>query len=295
MTTIKRNLRPGAAPALARGLEILNFLAARDGEASFTELHRHLEVTKSTVSRLLGELIARNYVARCSENHRYRLGNQLLTLGYIAGERMELRREAHPFLIELAERCKESVELTVLDGEEILCILKVDSPQAVILRMVAGIRYPINTSAIGKVWLAHMSDGAFTDHLTTHGLERRTERTETDPARLEETFQRLFRDGYTTDVQEWRPGVIRVAAPVYDHRRRIVGALSVAAPDFRITETMLHELGAMTRDAALRICGHLGFMGDYPVPPDVAGQNDVHEGPGRKQSTRSDLNQEIDS
>ena len=277
MTTVKRNLRPGAAPALARGLEILNFLAARDGEASFTELHRHLEVTKSTVSRLLGELIARNYVAKSSDNHRYRLGNQLLALGYIAGEGMELRREAHPFLIELAEGCKESVELTVLDGEEILCILKVDSPQAVILRMVAGIRYPINTSAIGKVWLAHMSDGAFADHLGTHGLERRTERTETDPARLREMFRRLFRDGYTTDVQEWRPGVVRVAAPVYDHRRQIVGALSVAAPDFRITETMLHGLGAMTRGAALRICRHLGFIGDYPVPPDVTGEDDVHE------------------
>lgn len=295
MTTIKRNPRPGAAPALARGLEILNFLAARDGEASFGELHRHLEVTKSTVSRLLGELIARNYVARSSDNNRYRLGNQLLALGYIAGERMELRRDAHPFLIELADRCKESVELTVLDGDEILCILKVDSPQAVILRMGAGIRYPINTSAIGKVWLAHMSDGAFADHLGTHGLERRTERTETDPARLQEMFQRLFHDGYTTDVQEWRPGVVRVAAPVYDHGRQIVGALSVAAPDFRITETMLHELGAMTRDAALRICGHLGFMGDYPVPPDVAGKDVAHEGPRRKQSTQPDLNQEIDS
>jgi DNA-binding IclR family transcriptional regulator len=250
---------PGA-PALARGLTILDYLAAQSGEASFTELVRHLNISKPSLSRLLHELIARRYVSKQPETGHYCLGYRLLAIGTVAAQRLRIRDEVRPSMRALVERCGETVELTVMDEGEFMFAEKLDSPDSILLTARVGLRIGyFHAVAIGKVWLAYMSAAERRAHFARFGMDARTRHTVTDPAVLAAQLAAVRRNGFATDHEEARLGVFRMAAPLFDHSGQVRAVLSIAGPMFRLSEEREAELAARLLEAAQEISAHLGY------------------------------------
>jgi DNA-binding IclR family transcriptional regulator len=239
-----------------------NLLDALKGDPSsrgvrLTELAQRCGLEKSTTHRLLGALISEGMVEQDPETERYRLGLTLLELGMAVHRRLDIREEAMPVLRALAEGADETIHLGVARAAHVVYLEKVESHHSFQMRSRVGERMPLYSTGIGKAILAFGGEDQLTTVLAA-GLESRTKHTITDPAELRIELLRIRMRGYSTDTEENEEGVRCVAAPIFDHRLNVAGAISIAGPIFRFSDQRMAELGARVVGAAQETSRRLG-------------------------------------
>jgi IclR family KDG regulon transcriptional repressor len=197
------------------------------------------------------------------KTRNYFLGFKLVELGNLLLNQLDLRKEAEPFLRDLAERIKETIHMVVMDRDEVVYIDKVETEQSPSgLRMASriGLRNPPHSCAVGKVLLADFSDESQDSFLKGRSLSRRTENTMTDLAQLKEHLKQVRKQGYALDDEENERGIRCVAAPIYNETGRAVAAISISGPAFRVTKKVVQEtLKKEVMGTALKISQRLGF------------------------------------
>ncbi|TKJ45222.1 hypothetical protein CEE35_04860 [Candidatus Aerophobetes bacterium Ae_b3b] len=160
----------------------------------------------------------------------------------------------------LMEKSKETVELAILDDKEIVYIDKHESYESIRLVAHIGSRYStLHPTAVGKVFLAYMSEEDFEYIIRERGLKQFTQNTITDAEKLKEELKEIRANGYAFDDQEVRLGVRRIAAPIFDHSKKIAGVIGIAGPTFRMRRGRKEELGRIVKQAAGEISNELGW------------------------------------
>ena len=205
-----------------RVLKLLTCFHAQNNGMSLTELARQADLVPSTTSRLLKVLEQYGFVRR-GPDRLYYLGSQVIQLGLIALHSMSLYEVAKPHLRMLAEETGESVQLGVLEGDDVLYIDQVASPRLVQATPWIGRTVPVANTAIGAAIQGHLSP-----------------------------------EGYTTARHTIEPDVSSVAAPVFDHRRAIIGAINVIGPTYRIPDDVLAQIGSLVVKHAQQVSSKLG-------------------------------------
>jgi DNA-binding IclR family transcriptional regulator len=211
---------------------------------SIRQLSSTLGLPKGTVHRLLSSLAYFGYVRQDAATKNYLLGLELLHLGTLVASQLDLRKIAEPLLHGLAERSKETVHMVVWDQGEVVYIEKVESTQGLGgLRMAStlGSRNPGHSCAVGKVFLARMSDDEVDAFIDQRGLVRRTANTITDGTALKDELRLVQAQGYAIDDEENEKGIRCVAAPILDGSGRPVAAVSVSGPAFRVTRKAIQD------------------------------------------------------
>ena len=250
---------------IERASSILDILGQSPQGISIRELSDKIKLPKGTTHRLLSSLSYFGYVRQDLKTRNYLLGLKLVELGQLILSQLDLRKEAEPFLRDLAERTKETVHLVFLDRNEIVYIDKVETDQnSSGLKMASrvGLRNPAHSSAVGKVLLAHFSEEELKNFIKEKGLLKRTENTIADPTQLREHLKSVRVQGYAIDDEENEKGIRCVAAPVYNEVGKPVAATSISGPAFRITKKLIQEsLRKEVTETALNISQRLGFRG----------------------------------
>jgi len=244
--------------SLDRALEILRLLGS-EPEMRVTDLARRLEVHKSTVFRLLSTLEEHGLVEQNPTTEKYRLGYGLVRLAGAVVAELDLARAARAVLEELAVRTGETVNLALLQGDQVVNIDQIAAPNLVVNVNWVGKQTPLHATSNGKVLLAYLSDEE-RRRLLSRPLPRLTTRTITDPRILEKQLHRVLMDGYAFTLEELELGLNAVAAPVYGADGRVQAAVSVAGPSYRVTPQRLSELGEMTKDAGAAISRRMGYI-----------------------------------
>jgi DNA-binding IclR family transcriptional regulator len=238
-----------------RALELI----AEAGELGVTELGRHLGVHKATASRLIATLAERGMVERDRVTEKYRLGFGLIRLAGAAMASMDLVRIARPVLEELADRTRETVNLGVLSGDVVVYIDQVTGTRSIVAVSWVGRRTPLHATSNGKVLLAGQ-DPQELERLLAPPLERSTPSTIIDPRRLRLQLDEIRARGYATTMEELEEGLNAVAAPIRRADGRVVAALSVSGPAFRMRPVDLPRLGHLTAEAAAAVSRRLGYV-----------------------------------
>ena len=248
---------------IERASSILDILGQSPQGISIRELSSKIKLPKGTIHRLLSSLSYFGYVRQDPKTRNYLLGFKLVELGNLLLNQLDLRKEAEPFLKDLAERTKETVHMVLLDRNEVVYIDKVETDQHTSgLRMASrvGLRNPAHSSAVGKVLLAHFSEEELNNFTKEKGLLKRTENTITDPGRLREHLSIVRAQGYAIDDEENEKGIRCVAAPIYNEVGKPVAAMSISGPAFRITKKVIQEsLKKEAMETALKVSQRLGF------------------------------------
>ncbi|GAB2843833.1 hypothetical protein GCM10022221_48880 [Actinocorallia aurea] len=241
---------------------------AFDGPAplTLTQIARRCGLPRSSVHRILDQLVSVGWVAR--QEDRYRLGLRMAELGARAQHQNAVRQAALPLMRELHAATGHAVRLSVLDGADLVTLelLGVPAdPRAV--RPTEG-RIAAHCTAAGKVLLAYASEEAVKEAIA-HGLRARTSFSITDGARLTAELQQARERGAAFDREESRRGLACVAAPVRGPGAP-VAALSVCVPARR---TDLVPLVSAVRATAARVWAATGGapavrhegQGDWPL------------------------------
>jgi IclR family KDG regulon transcriptional repressor len=259
-----RNEKPNnLVQTIERASQILDILGQSPQGISIRELSAKIKLPKGTTHRLLSSLSYFGYVKQDPKTRNYFLGFKLVELGNLLLNQLDLRKEAEPFLRDLAERIKETIHMVVMDRDEVVYIDKVETEQSPSgLRMASriGLRNPPHSCAVGKVLLADFSDESQDSFLKGRSLSRRTENTMTDLAQLKEHLKQVRKQGYALDDEENERGIRCVAAPIYNETGRAVAAISISGPAFRVTKKVVQEtLKKEVMGTALKISQRLGF------------------------------------
>ena len=144
--------------ALARGLEVLSCFRHGEITLSNLELAQRCKLPKSTVSRLTMTLTKLGYLIHVQESGRYRLATAYLALGSALLNKLDVRKIARPMMQELAEFSGASVSLGVRDKLSMIYVENCRSSAALTLTLDVGSRMPLATSAMGRAWLASVSE-----------------------------------------------------------------------------------------------------------------------------------------
>jgi IclR family KDG regulon transcriptional repressor len=218
---------------LGRALDVLVELggdeAAANGGLGVVRIAELLGRDKSQVSRTLKALGQRGFVDRDPDTLEYRLGWRLYGLAAQTG-RSRLLVLAPPLLRGLVDRLGETAHLSVLEGDEVLTLLSERSPRLVQASDWSGRRVPAHCTSSGRALLLDEDPASLTGD-----LHRR--------------LGRARELGYAVVDGEFEPGLVGAAAPVRDFRDRIVAAINVSGPKFRLGDR-LDAAGAEVMQAA---------------------------------------------
>jgi IclR family KDG regulon transcriptional repressor len=259
-----RRTRPSnLVQTIERASFILDILGQSPQGISIRDLSEKMRLPKGTTHRLLSSLSYFGYVRQDQSTKNYFLGFKLVELGNLLLGQLDLRKEAEPFLRNLAQRTKETVHLVILDQNEIVYLDKLETePNTGGLRMASrvGSRNPAHSCAVGKVLLAHLPVEALASLAEEKGLTRRTGSTITELSQLKEHLKLVRKQGYAVDDEENERGIRCVGSPVFNEVGKAVAAISVSGPAFRVTrKTVQESLKKEVMETALRISQRLGF------------------------------------
>jgi DNA-binding IclR family transcriptional regulator len=248
--------RRAALGSVTRAIRCLE-LIAEAGELGVSELGRRLGVHKATASRLAATLAERGLLERDPATERYRLGFGLIRLAGAAISGLDLIRTARPVMEDLADRTRETVNLGVLSGDDVVYVDQVTGARSIVSVNWVGRRTPLHCTASGKVLMAFAQDGD-RDRLLALPLEAATRRTIVDRPALRAQLEETRARGFATTVEELEQGLNAAAAPVRQADGRVVAALSVSGPAFRVRAIDLPRLGRLAIEAATAISRRLG-------------------------------------
>lgn len=244
--------------SLDRGLSILDVLSDSAPELGVTELAVRLGVHKSTVFRLLATLQGHDLVEQNPSNEKYHLGHGLVRLSGAVVAEMDLVRAARPLLRELGDRSKETVNLAIPQGDQVVHIDQVTPHDQLVSVNWVGKQVPLHCTSNGKVLLAFMP-AAERARILKRPLARYTARTIVDARLLERQLSRAQEDGYAFTLEELELGLNAVAAPVRDTDGVVVAVVSLSGPSYRVTSQRLPELGELVRQTADAISRRVGY------------------------------------
>ncbi|HKZ80399.1 MAG TPA: IclR family transcriptional regulator [Pyrinomonadaceae bacterium] len=253
---------PYRVQVLERSLGILELLCSEGPELSLIELSERLRLHKSTTHRLVGVLEQHRFVEKSSNNGKYRLGLKLFELGSKAIAHLDWRERARRFLQRLAFETGETAHLCILDDGEVLYLEKVEAPRTVRVPSIVGRRYPAHCGAAGKTLLAFQPEEEIEELIKRRGLKAYTRNTLTTPAQLREGLRLVREQGYAIDNEEFEEGLECIGAPIRDYSGKVVAAISIAGPAFRMTEDKLPVLARSVIEAAQELSDDLGYRGE---------------------------------
>ena len=238
----------GDVQSVARAFDLLEALAAPDGEDTLAALADRCGLAVPTAHRLLGTLQRRGYVRRL-EDRRYALGAGLIGLGRVAVP--PLADAAMPVLRELEDAFHETANLAVLDGDLVLYVAQVPSRQRMRMFTEVGRRVLPHSTGVGKAMLSAMAEPHVRSLVARTGLPSFTPSTLTDPDAFVADLRASRHRGFAVDDSEQEVGVRCIAVVVPGLPSPT--AVSISGPAARITDAIVPEVVEALQVAAARL------------------------------------------
>ena len=238
-----------------KALQLLHFLGDEGHELGLTEIAHRIRMPKTSVYRYLNSLCEAGFVTR-DDQGLYRLSLKMWELGQAVDGRLRIRQVALPFMQELRIRFNETVNLAILDGREIIYLDTVNSRKSLIMQVQPGSRDPVHSTALGKAIMAFLPESRWPDHLPS-SLAALTSQTITSRPELEEELRDTRARGFALDHGENTAGACCIGAPLFGQRRQVLAAISISAPESRLTPQLEQEMTEALLETTLAISHRL--------------------------------------
>jgi IclR family pca regulon transcriptional regulator len=249
--------------SLERGLAVLSCFTAERPMRGIADLAEELGMSRSTTHRYVITLVALGYLEQ-GPSRKYRLGLRVTDLGMSALSSMSLREHAHPYIQELRRETNFTVNLAILDGEEILYLDRVrgsrQGQHKIDLDLHVGSRLPAHCTAMGKLLLAHLPNDEQQAVIATLETGGRGPNAIETKKRLRETLPGILEVGFAINDEESAEQVQAIAAAVRSDRGEVVAAVGLVASRSTITvEELAEVLSPNLLATTARISARLGY------------------------------------
>lgn len=247
--------------SLELGLRILeSFDRDAVDEMSLSEMARRIGVSRSSAFRLVHTLQRLGYLEREDETKNYRLGARVMSLGYSFLASKDIAELARPELQRLRARTHCSTHLGILDGAEVIYIARFAAHKPVSAMIAVGARVPAHATTMGRIILAHKPAAYVKEHFGGRALAKFSDQTPLTLEALVTALEGDRRRGYAVSHSNFEPGISSIAAPLFDVKGDVIGAINVSTPENAIDMAAFDgEVCEALRAAARRISELSGY------------------------------------
>jgi len=255
---MKAEERQSGGPSVTKNVfDVLRCFSSERPLVGVTEIASQVGLHKSSVSRLLAALEAERIVEQDPETRKFRLGLGLIAIAAPLLADLDVRKAALPFLQELVRRTHETAGLMVWDEGESVSVEQVPSTYRVKHTSEIGVRYRAGVNSTVQIFWAFsgLSDAELSERIGSGRVPL------PEGVSVDQYLERLAhcRDrGYAVNYGESAPDEVGIAAPVYDVRGGVAAAVMIAAPLYRVPESLLDVIGERCREAGRQISVRLG-------------------------------------
>lgn len=220
--------------SVERALDILDCLAEYPKGCGIIELSKNLNLSKSTIHRILSTLKYKGYVSQNKETDKYQLGINVLNLSASITNSMDLINIARPHIYEFANKIDEVIHLCIPDESfsNIIYVDKVSSENTsknITMSSSIGKKAPIYCTASGKLLLSQYSDDEIRNILKDTKFIKYAENTITNIDVFLDEIHNIRNNLYALDNIEYDTGVICIAVPIFDRTNRIIASTSLSS------------------------------------------------------------------
>ncbi|WP_454765784.1 IclR family transcriptional regulator [Cupriavidus campinensis] len=259
---------PGAASAekpsdsyvqsFARGLSVIRAFDARHPAQTLTEIAQASGLTRAGARRILLTLVGLGYVQ--ADGRQFRLTPKILDLGFAYLTSMPFWNLAEPIMEALSQDVHESCSISVLDGTEIVYVLRVPARKIMTINLSIGSRLPAYCSSMGRVLLSGLDDEALDRVLRATDLQPRTRRTVTGIDPLKSLIAEIRVRGWAQNDQELEEGLVSLAAPIRNRTGQIIAAINISGQANRTSaQEMVERFLPALLEASEKISGLVGL------------------------------------
>jgi IclR family pca regulon transcriptional regulator len=212
--------------SFAKGLSVISAFGRDSRSMTLSEVAAKARLSRAGARRILLTLQTLGYVA--CERRDFYLTPKILDLGYSYLSTTPIWDLAEPFMEEVTNQVHESCSASMLDGTDIVYILRVPTKKIMTIKLSIGTRLPAWCTSMGRVLLGGLDDQALTDLLSRSNLRAYTSRTVTDPKKLKQIVREDHAKGWSLVNQELEEGLLSVSVPLVDRNGRIIAAMNVS-------------------------------------------------------------------
>jgi IclR family KDG regulon transcriptional repressor len=245
--------------AVERALDILLCFNHEEPTRSLTQIAETVRMSKTTVHRLLATLENKRFITRDQVTGLYRLGLRFIEMASLVLQDVELHRWAQPYLQRLSAEFGETVDLSILDGSDVIYLDVIESPQRLKLAAAVGQRLPAFCTASGKALLAYLPEDQVRKILGEN-LEKYTDRTPLSISDILSDLKITAERGYAISEQEYEEDINAVAASIFDADHHSIASIAIVGPSFRLTKERFPELGESVCRMARVISNEVGLV-----------------------------------
>ncbi|AKJ27696.1 IclR family transcriptional regulator [Caldimonas brevitalea] len=245
--------------SFARGLSVVRSFSAAAPAQTITEVAQRAGLTRAGARRILHTMQHLGYVE--TEGRLFRLTPKILDLGFAYLSSLPLWNLAQPVMEDLVQDVKESCSAAVLDGPDIVYVLRVPTHKIMAINLGVGSRLPAYCTSMGRVLLAGLSPERLDACLARSELKPRTSKTLTDPERLREAVAQVGQQGWALVAEELEEGLVSLAAPIRGRHGEVAAAINISGQSRHTPpDVMLERFLPKLLDAAARISGMIGYQ-----------------------------------
>lgn len=242
--------------SLDRAFAILR-ATADAGVIGVTELARRLDLSKSTVSRLLVSLESNGAVERVPGQGTYRLGEGMIALVNRVPYARQLTVLARPYLLRLAQATGETTNLVLMQGSQAYYVDQVDSRYHLQIQDWTGRYFPPHVVSVGKVFMAYWPASQLDAYLA-EPLESFTPYTITRPDVMRQELAQVREQGVAWVINEWDEAITGIAVPIFADEETPTAAIGVSGPSFRFPpEDQIEAIEQQVKDAGQQLSREL--------------------------------------
>lgn len=237
--------QPGPVPgdsyvqSFARGLQVIRSFSVLSPRQTLTEVAATSGLSRAGARRILLTLQTLGYVV--SDGKHFALTPRILDLGFAYLSSMPIWNLAEPVMEGLADTVKESCSAAVLDGTDIVYVMRVSTHKIMSITLGVGSRLPAYCTSMGRVLLAALPEDEAMACLSASPPQPLTRHTITDPDSLRQKIAQTRKQGWSLVNQELEEGLIAMAAPIHDRLGRTVAALNISGQANRTSAKTMQD------------------------------------------------------
>lgn len=236
--------------SVENALLLLEALAEGENKCSLAQLGQRLDMTKASLFRLMATFENHGFVERSQRTSEYQLGMAVYEVCQKLLSKMSLLRQAKPVMSQLARQCDETVYLVVQRDTDALFLEIADNNQKVKVVPLTSKRFPLDSCASGRIFLAY-------DKANQELLDQRQH--------LAEEIELCHQRDYCIDQNGIGEGSTCIAVPLFESGKQLVGCLALVAPSFRMNENRINqEIVPAVKAAGEMVSARLGYNAYAP-------------------------------
>ncbi|NLI08718.1 MAG: IclR family transcriptional regulator [Thermotogaceae bacterium] len=245
--------------SLEKALSILDCFTREQRELTSSEIAKKLRLNLSSIYPLLSTLEKYKYITR-KENGKYSLGINLIVKGNLVLSGLNLIEIARVPLQRLAHEYHGNVHLAILNNWKALIVDRSLASDRVFINSIIGYEIPLYCTSLGRALLAFLDPEEIEEYFEIAEFKKFTPTTLTDKEKLRKELKEIKLRGYAINDEEFTPGEISFAAPVFNSQGKVVASINLALN--KLSKLLNYENYYLrVIQIAKEISSFLGYMG----------------------------------